>query len=74
MIEDNNQLIIYIHCPFSFGLILLTRCVDEGLPPAPAGGMPETFDILSLWQCRAILADDGSGLTVQTQNLDNCIQ
>ena len=26
----------------SFGLILLTRRVDEGQPPASAGGMPES--------------------------------
>jgi len=30
------------HYPSSFGLILLTRRVDEGQPPASAGGMPET--------------------------------
>ena len=30
------------HYPSSFGLILLARRVDEGQPPASAGGMPET--------------------------------
>ena len=31
-----------IYYPSSFGLVLLTRRVDEGQPPASAGGMPET--------------------------------
>jgi len=29
------------HYPSSFGLILLTRRVDEGQPPASAGAIPE---------------------------------
>ena len=30
------------HYPSSFGIILLTRRVDEGQPPDSAGGMPGT--------------------------------
>ena len=35
------------HCPSSFGLILLTRRVNEGQPPVLAGGMPEITTLSS---------------------------